>query len=78
VFILVTVVTASVMSIKGWWQHDLPAAAPDKVFLLQLLCVLASAMLVLTIVITVDAVRRWIQILSGPAQVRDVEPAAIR
>jgi carbon starvation protein len=77
VFILVTVVTASVMSIQGWWVRDIPAAAPDKVFLLKLLCFLASAMLVLTIVITVDAVRRWIEILSGPARAPDAEPVAL-
>jgi carbon starvation protein len=78
-FILVTVVMASVMSIRGWWMNDLPAAAtPEKAFLLKLLCFLASAMLVLTIVITADAMRRWIQILSGPARVPDVKPAAIR
>jgi carbon starvation protein len=76
-FILVTVVTASVMSIKGWWLRDIPAASPDKVFLLKLLCFLASAMLVLTIVITVDAVRRWVQILSGPMPARDVKPVPL-
>src|SRR3954470_7206554 len=43
-FILVTVVTASVMNIQGWWVHDIPVAAPDKVFLLKLLCFLATAM----------------------------------
>ena len=78
VFILFTVVTASVMSIHGWWVRDIPAAAPDKVFLLKLLCFLASAMLVLTIVITVDAVRRWIEILSGPVRARRDAEAGCR
>ena len=77
VFILFTVVTASVMSIHGWWVRDIPAAPPDKVFLLKLLCFLASAMLVLTILITADAVRRWVEILSGPVRARDVEPVAL-
>jgi carbon starvation protein len=77
VFILITVVTASVMSIRGWWVVDIPAAAPEKVFMLKLLCLLASAILVLTIVITVDAVRRWIEILSGPVPVRDAAPVAV-
>jgi carbon starvation protein len=81
VFILITIVTASVMSIHGWWVHDIPAAelanAMDKVFLLKLLCVLASTMLGLTILITADAARRWVEILSGPAPVREAEAAAI-
>jgi hypothetical protein len=76
VFILVTVVTASVMSIHGWWVHDVPAAPPDKVFLLKLLCFLASTMLALTVVITADAVRRWVQILSGPARASETETVA--
>src|SRR4051812_42290612 len=77
VFILVTIVTASVMSIHGWWVRDIPAAAPEKVFLLKLLCFLASAMLALTLLITAAAVRRWIEILSGPIRARDVEPVAL-
>jgi carbon starvation protein len=76
-FILVTVVTASVMSIHGWWINDIPAATPDKVFLLKLLCFLASAMLVLTILITADAVRRWIAILAGPVRSREAEPVPL-
>jgi len=32
---------------------------------------------VLTIIITVDAVRRWIEILSGPVRAPDVEPVAL-
>jgi carbon starvation protein len=76
-FILVTVVTASVMSIRGWWIRDIPNAPPDKVFLLKLLCLLATVMLGLTVLITADAVRKWIEILSGPAPVRDPEPAVI-
>jgi carbon starvation protein len=77
VFILFTVVTASVMSIHGWWVVDIPAAAPEKVFMLELLCFLASAMLVLTVVITADAVRRWIEILSGPMRAPEAEPVAL-
>jgi carbon starvation protein len=77
VFILITVVTASVMSIHGWWVRDIPAAAPENKFLLKLLCFLASAMLALTVVITAAAVRRWIEILSGPVRARDAEPVAL-
>jgi carbon starvation protein len=80
VFILVTIVTASVMSIHGWWAIDIPAAelanATDKAFLLKLLCVLASTMLGLTILITADAARRWVEILSGPVQLREIDPVA--
>jgi carbon starvation protein len=77
VFIFVTVVTAGIMNVYGWWTRDIPIAAPQAAFLLRLLCFLASAMLVLTIMITADAVRRWIVILSGPARVAEVEPAAL-
>jgi carbon starvation protein len=73
VFVFVTVVTAGVMSVREWWIHDIPAAPPEKVFLLQLLCFLASAMLVLTVVITVDAVRRWAEILSERAPAGEPE-----
>ena len=75
-FILSRSSRPSVMSIHGWWVRDIPAAAPEKVFLLKLLCFLASAMLVLTVVITADAVRRWIEILSGPIR-REAEPVAL-
>jgi carbon starvation protein len=74
IFVLITVLTAGVISVHGWWVNDLPAATPDKVFMLKLLCALASTMLVLTVLITIDAVRRWIEILSGPAPVRQPEP----
>jgi carbon starvation protein len=77
VFVLVTVLTAGVMSVHGWWVNDIPAATPDKVFMLKLLCALATSMLVLTVLITADAVRRWIEILSSPAPVRRPDPVAI-
>src|SRR5262249_31404753 len=68
VFILFTVMTAGVMSVHGWWVNDIPAAPLEKVLLLKIVCVLASAMLGLTVVITIDAVRRWISILAGPVR----------
>jgi carbon starvation protein len=77
VFVLFTVVTAGVMSVHGWWVNDIPAATPEKVFLLKLLCVLASTMIGLTILITADAIRRWVEILSGPARAPNAEPAAL-
>jgi len=75
VFIFFTVMTAGIMSVRGWWLNDLPAAPPERAFLLKLLCVLASTMLGLTVLITVDAVRRWVEILSGP--LRAPEPAPL-
>ncbi len=77
VFVFFTVMTAGVMSVRWWWVNDIPAASPEKVFLLKLLCFLASAMLVMTVVITADAVRRWIAILSGPVETREAEPAVL-
>jgi carbon starvation protein len=77
IFVLLTVMTAGVMSVHGWWVVDIPLATPDKVFMLKLLCFLATSMLVLTVLITADAVRRWIEILSGPAPAREAEPVAI-
>ncbi|MFO0791185.1 MAG: carbon starvation protein A [Pirellulales bacterium] len=74
-FVLVTVVTAGMMSVHGWWVNDIPAAAPDKVYLLKILCFLASTMLALTVLITIDAVRRWIGILSSPLPAPTAEPA---
>ncbi|HOJ22435.1 MAG TPA: carbon starvation protein A [Armatimonadota bacterium] len=65
-FVIVTTVTASWLSIQGWWAK-IPAAAPAEAFSLRLMCILASIMLVLTIAIVADAVRRWVQILSRPA-----------
>lgn len=74
-FVLVTVITAGVMSVHGWWVNDIPAAPPEKVFLLKVLCFLASTMLILTILIAVDAMRRWVEIVSSPAPLREVERA---
>jgi len=68
-FALVTVLAATVQSIEGWWRK-IPSAAPAEQFSLQLMCWLASIMLVLTVVIAVDALRKWAGILRAP-----VEPA---
>ena len=75
-FALVTILTASVMSIGQWW-HKIPGSAPDQVIQLKLMCVLGSIMIVLTVVITLDAIRRWIQILSRPRAAARPEPVAI-
>lgn len=64
-FILVTVLVAGVQSVQGWWAK-IPGAAPAEAFSLQLMSVLASIMLGLTIVIAIDAMRRWFAILAKP------------
>jgi len=70
VFVLVTVLTAGVISIRGWWRET--ATAPEaQVFMLKLMCALATVMLLLTVIIAVDALRKWRQILFGPG------PAAV-
>jgi carbon starvation protein len=64
-FALVTVLTASVKSIQGWW-NQIPAAPLDQVFQLKLVCLMGSIMIVLTVLITLDALRRWFQLLVQP------------
>ena len=65
-FVVVTVFTAGVMSIGRWWHElDSAAATPAAVLWAKLMCALASVMLLLTAVVTVDAVRRWWQILAS-------------
>jgi len=86
VFVVATVFTAGIQSITMWRQkiagltQDLAAlgAAGEKahkmaadIFSLRLTSVLATAMLVLSALIVLDAVRRWYLILSGA-----VSPAA--
>jgi carbon starvation protein len=66
VFVLITVVTAGIQSVYGWWAQ-IPTADPKQVFSLRLMCALATIMLLLTATISVDAVRRWFVILRRPA-----------
>lgn len=67
VFVVGTVFTAGVQSIQRWWQE------PGT----MLMCVLASVMLLLTGVITADAVRRWYGILSAaPKPAVELSPAS--
>lgn len=61
VFVVATVFTAGVQSVEMWWNQ--PGETATQVFLMRLSCVLASIMLALTLVIMVDAVRRWYSIL---------------
>jgi carbon starvation protein len=63
VFTLVTTFTAGVLSIRMWWLTN--ETDTTKWFLLKLACLLATVLLALTTVITVESVRRWIGILNG-------------
>jgi carbon starvation protein len=73
--VIITVLTAGVMSVRGWWI-EADSAPPDQVFLLRLLCVLAGIMLSLTVIITLDAVRKWWTILSAGAT--STKPSLLR
>jgi carbon starvation protein len=75
VFVLGTTVVASLGKIQEWWGK-IPTAAPDQVFLLKLVCALAAIMLVLTVIIMVDTLRRWYVIFRGPATLTGAALAA--
>jgi carbon starvation protein len=62
VFAFVTTFTAGVESIQMWWQK--PETDPTQIFLVRLACVLAGIMLTLTVIITLDTLRRWYTLLS--------------
>jgi len=68
VFVMATVLTAGVESIRGWWAMAFSPDTPaGDVFLLKLACVLASIMWMLTVVIALDAARRMWKLLRTPA-----------
>ncbi|MGA2139557.1 MAG: carbon starvation protein A [Verrucomicrobiia bacterium] len=66
VLVVITVLTAGVQSVLGWWRQ-IPSAPPSEQLSLQLICWLSSIMLVLTCVIVLDAMRKWKSILATPA-----------
>ena len=70
-FALVTTFTAGVQSIQMWWQK--PESDPTQVFLVRLACVLAAIMLTLTVIITLDTLRRWYVVLANGAARSKVE-----
>jgi carbon starvation protein len=76
VFVLATVVTAGVQSVQGWWSK-IPSAPAGEVFSLQLMSVLASIMLGLTVLIALDAARRWFVLLAGPRRGEPVAAIAV-
>jgi carbon starvation protein len=64
VFALVTTFTASVESIHTWWGKVAIETDSTQKFLMKLACVLAVIMLTLTVIITLDTVRRWYVLLT--------------
>jgi len=67
VFVLATTLWAGLVRVAEWWAK-VPTAGGGQAFMMKLLCALASVMLVLTVVIAVDAVRKWVSILRKPAR----------
>jgi carbon starvation protein len=65
-FTVVTVFTGGVQSIHTW-MHKVEAT-PMENFLMKLACVLASIMLALSVVIVLDAFRRWYGLLNSGRQ----------
>jgi len=65
--VIVTVFTAGVQSIDGWWAGT-STAPPEQITLLRLMCVLAAIMLALTALIAFDAARKWYSLLARPAK----------
>jgi carbon starvation protein len=66
VFVVITVLTAGVQSVLGWWR-TIPSVPPSEQLSLEIMCWLASIMLLLTCVIVLDAMRKWKSILATPA-----------
>jgi carbon starvation protein len=56
-FTFVTTSTAAVQSIQMWWVTT--GGGPSETFMRHLACILAGIMLLLTLVITFESVRRW-------------------
>lgn len=58
VWTLITTLTASIQSIRSW-NNQIAAAPANQAFLLKTVCILASIMLILTIIITLDSLYKW-------------------
>jgi carbon starvation protein len=72
VFAATTTFTAGIQSVQIWWNQ--PTYSEVEQFLVKLASVLAGIMLVLSVIIVVDAIRRWYRLLFGP-ETRPVELA---
>jgi len=69
-FVLSTILTGGTLRVMEWAAR-IPGMAvtdPTKVFPLKLLAIMASIMLVLTVVITIDAARKWVEIIRTPVR----------
>lgn len=90
VFAVATVFTAGVQSIQRWWGElgtlsqklaDSSLAADAvreltlKMYSTKLTCVLAGVMLLLSALVVIDAIRRWVVLLSSPKEAVEVMPA---
>jgi len=69
VFVLATILTGGTLRVIEWVDMipRMVMSDPARVFPLKLLVTMASIMLILTVVITCDAVRKWVEILRTPA-----------
>jgi carbon starvation protein len=75
VFVLVTTAAAAIGKIQQWWTK-IPDAEPRQAFLLKLVCLLATIMMVLTAIIALDTIRRWITLFRRPSVVAQPALAA--
>ena len=65
VFLVATVFTAGVESIRSWWSELAdPLITSAEAFHVRLLCILTGTMLILSAVIVADAARRWYLLLA--------------
>ncbi len=65
-FTVVTVFAAGAESIQKWWlELGTAGITPAQAISVKTVSLLAAVMLVLSAIITIDSVRRWIVILSG-------------
>ena len=77
-FTVVTVFAAGVQSIQKWWlELGTAGITPAQAMSVKTVSLLAAVMLLLSAVITIDAVRRWVLILSRARSVAvELKPAA--
>jgi carbon starvation protein len=66
-FVVVTTFAAGIGKIQEW-LGQIPTLPADQAFLLRLASLLAAIMLGLTVVIVIDTLRRWVTLLSRPAE----------
>lgn len=76
-FLLATTLSAGTVRVLEWAAQVpvLRGTAPGQVFYQELLVVLAAAMIVMTVLITLDALNRWRRILAGEREPARVAPA---